>query len=626
MQRFKIANVLLAVEDFLADDPEVFYRLADGASCRYDESCGELEVSGLVDFTTYFNGVPLLKWQQYASLDRVFLHVEVAGGRCAIAARSLSADGPDAPVSSDLGDVIEVAPHEGFEAYEVKMPAGAAMAGFAIAADEPVRVRNAYYFTEVDASRIRPVKIALCTTTFRKEEFIIPNIERIKADVLGCGEPIADNFHVFVVDNGRTLDAAALSDANVTVIPNPNVGGSGGFARGMMAALDSAEGFTHIVLMDDDVRMSSESFKRTYSLLSLVNDDYVQACLNGAMLQAECPTMQFEDVGFARRIGGYHRVKVGMDIAGQAGLVRNELLDVEHVPDARVYGAWWYCCIPIELVRRNGLPMPFFVRCDDVEYGVRLNATYMVISGICVWHASFERRFSAAVGCYQYARNMLATMAMHDDFFDQRYFMLRIWRTFHFLVRMMDYDSAGLWLDGLEDYLKGPELIMEVDGARLMKENGAKAEKLVPVGELDPSVMSQLEYDVTWVQPLGDHEATSIKKVLLTVPHDHHWLPDFTLSSKPGVVATGFESFTPWQKTAMRDKLVALSFDAESGHVRTMDRTRYKELNARFRTLMARYRSEGAAVADRWRARKAELASEEFWEDYLARMGEDLQG
>lgn len=622
MQQFKIANVLLAVEDFLADDPEVFYRLEGDASCVYDEVRGELEVSGLVDFTTYFNGVPMLKWQRYADVENVWLHIEVAGGACAIVARSLSADDADAPVVSDVGDVVEVGSCEGFGEFEIKMPAGVAMAGFAIMADEPARVRNAYYYTEVDESRIRPVKIALCTTTFRKEEFIVPNIERIKADVLGCDEPIAENFHMFVVDNGRTLDAGALSDDHVSIIPNPNVGGAGGFARGMMAALDSAEGFTHVVLMDDDVRVSSESFKRTYSLLSLVNDEYAQACLNGAMLQAECPTMQFEDVGYARRIGGYHRVKVGMDIAGQAGLVRNELLDVEHVADARVYGAWWYCCIPMELVRNNGLPMPFFVRCDDVEYGVRLNAKYMVISGICVWHASFERRFSAAVGCYQYVRNMLATMAMHDDFFDQRYFMLRIWRTFNYLVRMMDYDSAGLWLDGWEAYMEGPELIMEVDGARLMKENSAKAEKLVPLSELDPNVLAQLDYDLDWVQPAGDHEATSIKKALLTIPHDHHWAPDFALSSKPGVVATGFESFTPWRKTAMRDTLVALSFDGESGHVRTMDRKRYSELKERFGALMVRYRSEGDAVADRWRERKAELASEEFWKDYLKRMGE----
>ena len=56
---------------------------------------------------------------------------------------------------------------------------------------------------------------------------------------------------MFVVDNGRTLDAEGLSDDLITVIPNENVGGAGGFARGMIAALESDEDFTHVLLMDD---------------------------------------------------------------------------------------------------------------------------------------------------------------------------------------------------------------------------------------------------------------------------------------------------------------------------------------------------------------------------------------
>lgn len=94
----------------------------------------------------------------------------------------------------------------------------------------------AFYYVNVEEEDVNPVKLALSTTTFKKEEYIVPNIELVKREVLACGDPIANNFHMFVIDNGQTLDYETISDEGVTVLPNKNVGGAGGFARGMMEA------------------------------------------------------------------------------------------------------------------------------------------------------------------------------------------------------------------------------------------------------------------------------------------------------------------------------------------------------------------------------------------------------
>lgn len=236
----------------------------------------------------------------------------------------------------------------------------------------------------MEESDINPVKLALSTTTFKKEEYIVPNIDLVKREVLGSSDPIAEAFHMFVVDNGCTLDAEALSNDGVTVLPNKNVGGAGGFARGMMEALASSEGYTHILLMDDDVKISAESLKRTYNLLALAKGDYRDAFINGAMLAIEQPNLQFEDVSFVIKSGAYRRVKEDKLYIDQVkDVVENESINVE-VPNA--YGAWWYSCIPLKVVREKGLPLPVFVRCDDVEYGMRTNPTYMTMNGICVWH------------------------------------------------------------------------------------------------------------------------------------------------------------------------------------------------------------------------------------------------
>ena len=627
MRRFKLANVLLEVEDFLIDIPEVMYRVEDGATISYDAPAKELSVSGLVDFCTYFNGLSARKWRQYTGVERVMAHLELAGDACTVALRTLDVASPASPGISEVTDAIELAASGDFRAIELDMPLDAVISGFAIMTSGTVRLRNAYYYVEVDEGRIRPVRLAVSTTTFRKEEYIVPNIERIRKSVIESDDDISRGFHMFVVDNGRTLDAESLSGGGVTVIPNPNVGGSGGFARGMIAALDDPSGFTHVLLMDDDVRMSAESFQRVFSLLSLVTDDYARACINGAMLELERPWLQFEDVAYARAMGGYTRVKGDYRITGQTEIAQNEVFDVE-VPHA--YGAWWYNCIPVELIREKGLPMPFFVRCDDVEYGVRLDTKYMTMNGICVWHSRFDTRFNAAVDMYQFGRNMFIMMALHD-FFDQNAFMRLYWRAFHLRMRMMQYESVELWLDALEDYLKGPDFLMAADGAALMRENGAKCEKLVPVEELDPEVMAALKYDLAWLSRSEDPSFNSdlsrmayygsvyLKKLVRTLPYDRHLLPDFLLSSKPGAIMPG-DSFSPLWAVACRKQLVALNSDATKGHVRTIDRERYEKLVDRYHALMKRYREENEAVVALWREKMPELTSKDFWLDYIERM------
>jgi len=49
----------------------------------------------------------------------------------------------------------------------------------------------------------------------------------------------------------------------VQLIPNKNVGGSGGFARGLVEALQE---YLPILFMDDDIELDSESIYRLFSL------------------------------------------------------------------------------------------------------------------------------------------------------------------------------------------------------------------------------------------------------------------------------------------------------------------------------------------------------------------------
>lgn len=597
---------------------DLYIKTSEGSVCA-PEINGCL-LQGSVDFFTYFNACSLAKWKKYAGIKRVYLHLEFANeainkeyactiqffGRSYLdsAASSLASG---VRLTSTMGKTKE----NGSLVFDLLIPeTDYEVIGFALDVRGGVVLEKAYYYARVAEEQINPVKIALCTTTFLKEDYIIPNIELVKNEVLAADDVIAKNFHMFVIDNGRTLDAEALSDEGVTVLPNPNVGGSGGFARGMMEAMKHDENFTHVLLMDDDVSISTESLRRTFNLLSLATGKYKNAFINGAMLVAEEPNRQFEDVSYVVNSGAYASVKSNKYYMDQQQyIVRNEHIDVE-IPKA--YGAWWFSCIPVSAIEQVGLPLPLFVRCDDVEYGMRAKPIYMTMNGICVWHDGFMGRSRASVDSYQYVRNFLIMIAM-TDCSSQDLFMLRMERALRLQLRVMSYDAADLILDGIADYLKGPDYFASLNGEEVIKRNAKKNEKLVPLDELaepyrNVTYNKRLLGDQSYIKPF--------LKLMRTLPYDRHLLPDVLLRDTPeAVFYSGLSILSP--RTIGTKTLVAIDLEGNQGAVRHMDRERYQQIMDRWKALKSELKERGDEVRAAYKEAQLYLTSTEFWEKYL---------
>ena len=152
-------------------------------------------------------------------------------------------------------------------------------------------------------SDIREVELSLATTTCFKEDYIIHNMELLKHEILESDDEISRHFYIHVVDNGRTLEPEKYNCDRLTVHPNKNVGGSGGFARGMMESLHQQPKATHVLLMDDDVIILPESLKRTYTLLTLLKPEHQGKFIAGAMLAMEDMCVMHEDLGTVREDG-----------------------------------------------------------------------------------------------------------------------------------------------------------------------------------------------------------------------------------------------------------------------------------------------------------------------------------
>ena len=151
---------------------------------------------------------------------------------------------------------------------------------------------------------------------------------------------------------------------------------------------------THVLLMDDDVLVLPESIRRTYNLLRLIKPEYKDYFISGAMLYYENPSFQHEDIGTVD-VNGYDcRFKALKGIFNHQELTDNLENERFYPYSKNSYAAWWYCCMPINTIKKNGLPLPIFIRVDDMEYALRCKARMITMNGICVWHMGFVTKYN----------------------------------------------------------------------------------------------------------------------------------------------------------------------------------------------------------------------------------------
>ncbi|NLH92387.1 MAG: glycosyltransferase family 2 protein, partial [Atopobium sp.] len=597
MQDFKLANVLFEANDRMDAYPALYCRTTKPLPIDAAGRVVTLFPRERFDFATYFNALSNRKWHLYTNATSFSRHLELRGGACAVELTHV--DTYQCAERRIPGCIWRKEASDDWVSLDLDFPTSSAeLLAFRITTlDDAVLLRNGYYHTKVDEGDIRDVELALCTTTFKKEEFILPNIQMIRDQILSSDERIADHFRMIVVDNGRTLDAGSLSHDGVQVLPNPNVGGSGGFARGMIEATRDPS-VTNVLLMDDDVSVSPESFRRTFNLLSIVRDEYADAFVGGGMLNFDLMDQQHEDLGFMNPNGWYEPVKPPLSLSKLHDVAYNEA--IRPGSDQQTYAAWWYCCIPVATIHRVGLPLPLFVRGDDVEYSLRARPRFMTMNGICVWHLAFTTKYNAQVERYQVIRNGFILQAASQV--AQECNLLGWFRSLYGgEITRFNYDSAELMLIALEDFLRGPACIEDPgQGERNLKELGRLNERVVPLDELPDDFGEELHANISRLQ-VDEWDKPGLRQRLrkhLTLNGNR--LTRGTLDPTPV-----FIPYDGWcdPSSLMRGHSTVIAVDpsGENGAVRHLDRARYHELQKRFHADTKRFKHEYADVAKTWR-------------------------
>ena len=621
LTKFKLANMILGELPQFVQEPALCCR----STSILKEESGTLRLfgAGVYDFTTFFGALSTLKYRAYTVAKDFYIHLEVKGAACELLQTRADSFTWDNAETIEETKVAFPASDE-WVVYDEKLLASGAdvLNAVLLSTTGEVLIRNAYYYTVLDDGALRPVELALATTTFKKEAYIKRNIGLVKNYILASDEEISRHFHMHVVDNGRSLDVEELQTPNVSIYPNDNVGGAGGFARGMIAALEQEPQATHVLLMDDDVVISPESIIRTYNLLRIVNDEYADAFISGAMMKLDEPEIRWEDTGFMTYGGFCRPIKPVMRMNVLHDVVSNETfikpVDIPAYRDTlQEYAAWWYCCIPISQVKDNGLPLPIFVRYDDVEYGLRCKPKFITMNGLCIWHSSFENRYNAAVERYQTTRNAfiaqnISGIAKASNFLHEFHHNVQL------ELKKFNYKSAELAIEGFEDFLKGPEFIMRpIAEERFMYANRVK-EKLLPFEEVHDEAMKYGVdlYSLTADDIVRDFPRTRGESMEDFITFNGQRLRDYTVTGRVGVIdVRGWEY--PAGKIRRAETLIVVDTYAKTAAVRHKDTAKFKELWTRYKKDVKYYKAHREELSKAYAAVKDEITSIAYWKRYL---------
>lgn len=621
MPLMKFANVLLEHNARAVNYPSLYCRSTEPVVFVPDNDAWELHGEGEFDFSTYFNALSINKLNTYTNAQKYYLHLELKGASCEIV-QTTSDRFSSSPIVLDATKRT-VEKSDSFNTLDIELTTNkdTILVGFIIRTTGPVQIRNSYY-SVLTAQPLKDVELALATTTFKKEQYITSNIELVKAAILDSADPIADHFNMHVIDNGRTLDSSVLGNEHVHIHPNQNVGGAGGFTYGMILAKEQKPKATHVLLMDDDVAVSPESIKRTYNLLRIVNKDYSEAMISGAMLNYGIADQQWEDTGYMTPLGAFSPAKQPLYLSRFEDIVYNETFRIpKNIRDTNArYAAWWYCCIPISAIEENGLPLPYFVRCDDAEYGVRCNKPFMTMNSICIWHESFHIRYNAAVERYQTTRNTLIAK-FTTGFGANSDFMHELKNNVRLELKKYGYKSASLVLDAFEDFMKGPNYYSKSGIAeKTFMEANKKKEVMVPFSELERQAreigIEGFSIDDIDRQLVDGDKPRSVQQRLV----------DYVTDNKQRILTGDSSGFAvipvhgwAYPAGAIRGKkyIIVIDWYNRMGCIRTKDNGEYAKLLKRYKADVRQYKRCEKQLAEAYSKSRPIVTSDEFWKRYL---------
>ncbi len=588
----------------------LYYKCSTSIKEKGKKLC--LKQGAVISFGTYFNSFSVEKWRKYTVTGKYKMAFK-GSGKVKVALHHSFLDGGRVVDKILLEAELQLS----MEAESIVAIPDSVTTGICypvLEALSEMAVLEQINYEGQGYEKIRDdIFMALDICTFKREPYVKRNVEELSRLVLeNPASPLYGKAQVFISDNGCTLENTLSQFSKVKVMPNENVGGVGGFTRGMLEAMKE-EKFTHVLIMDDDAVIEPSAIEKTYTFLTVLKREYCDYTIGGGLLRENTPCIQYESGAVWNR-GRIKAKKHHLNMSELKDILQNEQ------EERTEYAGWWYSCIPVEQIKKYGLPLPIFIHRDDIEYGLRTGREHFIfLNGIGVWHEAFENKMPGATEYYDW-RNLAIVNSIHyPDFTGKEMFRFLLkWVTAN--VIRYRYRYVDMNLRGIEDFLKGIDWLKAQDASALHKNILSMNYTAVPAEDFIGYKGIDKE-DICWenIEKVTAKKIGKLEKVFRQITMNGYFLP-----GKKGKILVAMPHDNIYDMYRRKEILYVDSNGKAVLVKRSLKEALecYKKLWKIKKLINKNFEQRRSEYAERY----TELTQKEFWMDYLKMDKGELHG
>ncbi|GAB88604.1 glycosyltransferase [Gordonia rhizosphera] len=570
-----------------------------------------------VSFETYFNAFAAAYWRRWSILTSVVLRVEVVGTARVDIYRS-KIDGSRIAVGGDL----VVTDDDGRGVFEYECDLGPFEDGgwiwFDLTTDTDTEIVAAGWYAPTPSPTGDETKrVTVGIPTFNRPTDAVNALSALTSDPL-VDEVIdavlmPDQGTRKVVDEPGYAEAAAALGDRLHIFDQPNLGGSGGYARIMYEALRRTDS-PYILYMDDDIMIEPDSILRALAMSRFAKKPML---VGGQMLNLQdrshlhCMGEVINRQKFMWTAAPF--VSYDHNFAKYPLRDRENSKNLHRRIDVEGNG-WWMCMIPRECAETIGLPMPLFIKWDDWEFALRAaKAGYptATVPGIAIWHMAWSDKDDAIDWqAYFHLRNRLVVASLTLDGPIDGIIKSMVKATAKHLL-CLEYSTVAIQNEAIRDFLAGPDHIRSLLGTALPKI--AEMRKQYPDAVVLPSA-TELPRTSGQATHLGTNvpegRVAKLKALAAALrnnarPADprHHEVPQ---ANYPPIEAR-------WFSLGRVDGVTVTTADGRGVVYRQRDREKMIALAKESAALVRELRDHFPAMREAYRAKHHELTSQESW-------------
>ncbi|SFR16439.1 galactofuranosylgalactofuranosylrhamnosyl-N-acetylglucosaminyl-diphospho-decaprenol beta-1,5/1,6-galactofuranosyltransferase [Lentzea waywayandensis] len=416
--------------------------------------------SAKVSFASYFNAFPASYWKRWTVVDDVVLRMRVRGAGRIDVYRSK----PNGDTIHLDGQVIR-SPKAWFDValtVSLKPFEDGGWIWFDVFTDDTtMEIDDAAWTTEqplpaqtvaIGMTTMRPVDAVIALRALGEDPAVLSVLKKVF---------VADQGAVKVRNTPGYDEAVKALGDKLEIIEQDNLGGSGGFTRGLYEAIEHTDA-DQIMLMDDDIRLEPDAVLRSNAFARAAAQPVI---VGSHMLNLQARS-RLHSMGEVVDLGTcYWRAAPGAVTDHDFGTESLRETEELHARIDATYNGWWMCLFPREVVQRTGYPLPLFIKWDDAEYSLRaLERGYPTVSlpGSAVWHMPWTDKNDATDWqAYFHTRNRLVLAALHSPY-DVRSTLLKqgLKLSLRHLLSM-EYSTVAVQQKAIEDFLAGPSKLFD---------------------------------------------------------------------------------------------------------------------------------------------------------------------